>query len=399
MKRSLTIIIATCILFTSNTFAEPLGTGFTYQGELKKQGAPANGTFDFEFNLFDVMVDGLALTASFRLEDVNVQDGVFTVELDFGSDVLDGTQLWLGIAVRDGASTGGYTGLLPRQKITPVPYALHAKFVSVNAVGAAEVDSTEVQLRVGDSCTAGSSIRAIDIGGNVTCETDTDTINTDADLISSGTLHTDRFDAFDDLLTAGRLDNDASTDILQRSQLDSRFINAGGAYSDLSADDRLNNNADSDLLTRVQSDNRYLAAGTSYYSVGDGDFLSGNNDAFLTSGGTGGSYLIVTGWGWLAAGVHLPHGAVVTNFKVVVNDDVAGDLTVTLAKQYDSGSVAMAEVTSSGTPGIQTYTDSTISSATIDNDLHSYKVRVYSADWPGTFTLSIKRAVVEYTMN
>lgn len=56
-------------------------------------------------------------------EDVAVSDGLFTVELDFGA-VFDGVALWLEIAVRPGASTGGYTILSPRQPLTAAPYAL-----------------------------------------------------------------------------------------------------------------------------------------------------------------------------------------------------------------------------------------------------------------------------------
>jgi hypothetical protein len=133
MKRSFTIIIITLILFAATAVAEPLGTGFTYQGELKQQGVPANGSFDFEFNLFDVAVDGISLTAPFQLEEISVQDGVFTVELDFGTDPYNGEQLWLDIKVREGASTGGYTALLPRQKLTSSPYALEARIADLEA--------------------------------------------------------------------------------------------------------------------------------------------------------------------------------------------------------------------------------------------------------------------------
>ena len=52
-------------------------------------------------------------------------DGYFTVELDFGN-VFTGEALWLEIGVRDGSSSGDFTMLSPRQKITPAPYAIHA---------------------------------------------------------------------------------------------------------------------------------------------------------------------------------------------------------------------------------------------------------------------------------
>ena len=72
------------LLLVSLTQAAPIGTGFTYQGELKYLGIPANGPFDFQFELFDTATDGSSIAGPVPLGDVNVVDGVFTVELDFG---------------------------------------------------------------------------------------------------------------------------------------------------------------------------------------------------------------------------------------------------------------------------------------------------------------------------
>ena len=43
------------LLFVSLSQAAPLGTGFTYQGELKQLGANANGPFDFQFDCKDAI--------------------------------------------------------------------------------------------------------------------------------------------------------------------------------------------------------------------------------------------------------------------------------------------------------------------------------------------------------
>ncbi len=99
------------------------GTAFTYQGFLTDGGAPANGTYDFQFSLYDDAAGGVQVGATLSLGDVMVSDGRFTVQLDFG-DVFDGTALWLEVAVRPGASAGPYTALSPRQALTPAPYAL-----------------------------------------------------------------------------------------------------------------------------------------------------------------------------------------------------------------------------------------------------------------------------------
>jgi hypothetical protein len=106
--------------------AEPLGTAFTYQGELKQLAQIANGDFDFQFELYDVPNGGVSVVSPVQLEDVAVNEGVFTVELDFGSEVFDGEQLWLEVGVREGGLMGAYSTLEPRQKLTATPYALNS---------------------------------------------------------------------------------------------------------------------------------------------------------------------------------------------------------------------------------------------------------------------------------
>ncbi len=101
------------------------GTAFTYQGSLQDGGSPANGAYDFQFLLFDAATAGSQVGSTVTLNDVNVVNGLFTVQLDFGG-VFDGTALWLEVRVRAGASTGGYTILAPRQPLTATPYALYS---------------------------------------------------------------------------------------------------------------------------------------------------------------------------------------------------------------------------------------------------------------------------------
>ncbi len=104
----------------------PLGTTFTYQGQLKTSAGPVNGDFDFEFNLYDDP-DPLAgtLLGTVTMFDVPVSNGLFTVELDFG-DVFSGESQWLEVGVRP-AGIGPLTFLFPLQRLSPAPYALHAR--------------------------------------------------------------------------------------------------------------------------------------------------------------------------------------------------------------------------------------------------------------------------------
>ena len=88
----------------------PAGTAFSYQGRLTDGGAPANGSYDLRFTLFDAATGaGGAIGAPVLAEDVTVTSGVFTVMLDFGATAFSGNARWLEIAVRPGASTSAHT--------------------------------------------------------------------------------------------------------------------------------------------------------------------------------------------------------------------------------------------------------------------------------------------------
>lgn len=101
----------------------PQGTAFTYQGRLADAGAPADGTYDFQFRLFDAVTGGTQSGPSVVRDDVPVTAGLFTVALDFGA-VFAGSKRFLDIGVRPGASTGAFAGIAPRQELTPVPNAV-----------------------------------------------------------------------------------------------------------------------------------------------------------------------------------------------------------------------------------------------------------------------------------
>jgi hypothetical protein len=104
------------------------GTVFTYQGFLKVSGNPANANYDFQFSLWTADSGGTQIGATLTLTSVPVQNGLFTVSLDFGN-VWDGSDRYLQIAVRP-AGSGSYTTLSPRVKINPTPYAIRAGVAS-----------------------------------------------------------------------------------------------------------------------------------------------------------------------------------------------------------------------------------------------------------------------------
>jgi hypothetical protein len=98
---------------------------FTYQGSLNNNGAPANGRYDLSFLLFTTNNGGSSVAGPLTNTATEVTNGLFMVNLDFGSAPFTGGELWLELAVR---TNGGNTfiTLTPRQPVTPVPYAITA---------------------------------------------------------------------------------------------------------------------------------------------------------------------------------------------------------------------------------------------------------------------------------
>jgi len=108
--------------------AAPVGTVFTYQGQLKSADGPANGLFDLRFRLFDAAVGGAQVGSTVCADGVVVTNGLFTTPVDFGAQ-FNGDARFLEIGVRaDGTpgncAAGIYTPLAPRQELQGTPYAL-----------------------------------------------------------------------------------------------------------------------------------------------------------------------------------------------------------------------------------------------------------------------------------
>jgi hypothetical protein len=139
--KTLTILVSALSLMFCQagvSQAASMGTAFTYQGNLTDGGTPANGEYDFEFRLYNSSAGGEQYGLTVNKEDVLIQQGDFTVKLDFVDDpnVFNGEVRWLDIAVRPGASTDPYdfVTLSPRQELTPTPYALHTQGLLVDEV-------------------------------------------------------------------------------------------------------------------------------------------------------------------------------------------------------------------------------------------------------------------------
>jgi len=115
-------------------------TQFTYQGQLAETGVAANGSYDFQFALFDDPTGPNQLGSTISTSGVTVNGGIFTVNLDFGAQ-FSGPARYLQISVKQSANPGAYTVLHPRQPITSAPYSVR----SLNAT-AADTATSSAQL-------------------------------------------------------------------------------------------------------------------------------------------------------------------------------------------------------------------------------------------------------------
>lgn len=111
----------------------PLGTGFTYQGQLKTASGLVNGACNLQFSLWDAAGSGSPPTGGAQIGNtqslvVTVTNGLFTVVLnagsEFGAAAFTGEARWLQITARCPAGSGSYATLSPRQALTATPYAL-----------------------------------------------------------------------------------------------------------------------------------------------------------------------------------------------------------------------------------------------------------------------------------
>jgi hypothetical protein len=125
-------VLAALATFTATArAASPVGTEFTYQGRLARNGTPVTGACSFTFRLFDAASGGLQVGSTLTHDgqagnppQVTVTDGLFTVALDFGAGVFTSDARWLEVEAKCAADPT-YTSV-GRQKLTPAPYSLSA---------------------------------------------------------------------------------------------------------------------------------------------------------------------------------------------------------------------------------------------------------------------------------
>jgi hypothetical protein len=145
------LLIASTIQVAAQT------TSFTYQGKLTDSAATAQGNYQMEFKLFGSAGGADQIGAALSNSNIAVNQGIFTVNLDFGADVFTGADRFLQISVRR-TSGESFTMLNPRQQITSSPYAIRTLraaqadiALDANKLGGIEASQYVTSSSVGNS--------------------------------------------------------------------------------------------------------------------------------------------------------------------------------------------------------------------------------------------------------
>ncbi len=126
--KNLKITMILMALFSAITQAAPVGTQFSYQGQLDENGVAVSGSYTFQFILYSTETGAANLAVMPPMAGVPVNNGLFTAELDFGDIHFDGEDVFLEIRVKEDSQPVSSI-LTPRQRINNVPYAIQSAFV------------------------------------------------------------------------------------------------------------------------------------------------------------------------------------------------------------------------------------------------------------------------------
>ncbi len=126
--------VASC--FCQIVEAQPVSdTAFTYQGELQQNGIEVSQQCDFEFSLWtgnNAPDPGVQVGPDVEAS-IQVNEGIFTADLDFGANALAGAARWLNIAVCCATPCApAYTELAPRQMISSSPFSVQTRGIFVD---------------------------------------------------------------------------------------------------------------------------------------------------------------------------------------------------------------------------------------------------------------------------
>lgn len=369
------------------------GQAFTYQGELKQAGLPANGTYDFEFKLFTDAQGGVQVGQTTTVPNVAVTNGRFTALIDPGAAATNPFWGWIQIASRTGGAPT-FTPLSPRQRVTPAPFANRALAEWLVPVG--------------------SNILSVDASRTK--------------LFLNRTTPVNEFEYFG--ITVPTVSDDYGGMYIKSQSNDGRpfyGFSVGGraswTYMDgLSGQWRVYNFGDRIAVTPTGfvgigetnpaalldvngtvrgSTFTYRTPKTEYLSIPAGGFQPTSNQASATveSAVSGTYFAAAVGAASFAAPIQVPHGAVITTIDISVYDNTVGALSGKLAvRPLGAFGYSQNFTTPNSSNGGNTQTISMAPNVTVNNQANSYVLIVECSDWNGTAT-SIFGARVTYTVS
>jgi hypothetical protein len=160
----------------SGTADNMCGT-INYQGRLTDGASAGNGQYDMRFQAYDTETGGTAQGAAVNVDNVQVTNGVFTVQLKLGSSLTKNfAAKFLEIGVKPGNAAAGdpYTILTPRQPITAVPYAINAQY-STSANNATQLGGLPPASYMLTAAALGQRVDTVIATGNLQVSTETQT--------------------------------------------------------------------------------------------------------------------------------------------------------------------------------------------------------------------------------
>ncbi len=404
----------------SATIAEP----FVYQGQLKESGAPANGEYDFRFELYDAETGGMQIGATNAFGNLEVVDGVFHVDLDFGFFAFDGTNRWLRIQVRPGANVGAYTDLTPRTPMSKAPQAQ----IADEALFADHAITAETLIN--PQWTDAPGILWYGDGNDRVLVNRSSTIAFDeylgvhantsggVGIIVSGNSGSEPYVGFG---VNGQVEAEVEYD----GPSGALRVRNNNTLAFAVTDDGETNFFEPASATQGMTSTEYKFSSpkTGYISVGAVDFGTPFSNRYLTAWSDGAAIRsaepgdpIDRGDRRAVASVDLPHGAVVTRMEAYLTDNVADiHLELKLVRSVinyneisSAGELCSVNTSFIGGTRLQ-YVDNTVNNSVVDNSSYNYFLLLDSVftssgiieSWPsgGFNSYGVVGVVIEYTVD
>ena len=168
--------IAPLLAALATSIASAGGAGvsaFGFQGSLADSGGAASGLYDFQVCLFDDPTTPIPLDCTAEFIEHPVEDGLFSLVLDFGPGAFVGDPRFLELRVRRSSEPVGYTILAPRQPVRPAPEAINAQHAG--SVPWAGITGLPPGFADGEDADSGGTVRSVAAGAGLSGGTITET--------------------------------------------------------------------------------------------------------------------------------------------------------------------------------------------------------------------------------